>query len=133
MQEVKHKHIKQKHAKFEAHFVAVWNLRVWVTEENGWFFAQGLEVDYAAQGSSLEEVMEIFHEGFVRSIDAHLREHGNVRAFLKPVSAEILMEFNAHKGDSKPVRTMSLHVTETKQPAEVPTTNIDFYELPKAA
>ena len=117
----------------DTHVLAVWNLRVWVTEEKGQFFAQGLEVDYAAQGSSLEEVMKIFGEGFSRSIDAHIREFGNIAQFLKPVSAEVMMDFNARKGDLKPIDciSVSLHVHPAKKSETA--ANIEFYELPKAA
>ncbi|SRR5258706_3037598 len=119
-----HVHHSASNEHFDAHLVAVWNLRVWVTEEDGVFFAQGLEVDYAAQGSSLKEVMDTFFEGFTRTIDAHLREYGDISNFLKPVSASVLMDFNAKKGQREPIScmTISLHLHPAK---------IEFYEVPK--
>ena len=128
-----HKHVTASNRELDAHLVAVWNLRVWITEEDGQFFAQGLEVDYAAQGSTLDEVMKIFGDGFARSIDAHIREHGNISGFLRPVSAEVMMDFNARKGDRKPIDciSVSLHVHPARKSETA--TNIEFYELPKAA
>jgi hypothetical protein len=127
MQKANHLHESASNKDIDAHIVAVWNLRVWVTEEDdGFFFAQGLEVDYAAQGSSLEEVMNTFFEGFTRTIDAHLREYKDISNFLKPVSAAVLMDFNARKGEKEPIQCMaiSLHLHSAK---------IEFYEVSKVA
>ncbi|HWW61332.1 MAG TPA: hypothetical protein VN181_08190 [Thermoanaerobaculia bacterium] len=107
--------------------LAIWSLRVWITEEAGYFVAQGLEVDYAAQGRTREEAMQLFSEGFARTIDAHLREFESADAFLKPVSAQLLMDFNARKGDSKPIDCVSITLQLQSK------ATIEFYELPKVA
>lgn len=136
--QAKYIHAKASDERVDTHFIAVWNLRVWVREEDGWFFAQGLEVDYAAQGSTRDEVMQLFKDGFAATIDDHLRVYGTIEEFLRPVSAQVMMDFNARMGDAKPLCSVSIHIHPVKKTADIPEvaeTNIEFefYELPKAA
>ena len=62
--------------------IDVWNLHVLVTHDEGGWFAQGAEVDYAAQGSSLENVKKHFEEGFAETIHLHLKMYGTAKYFL---------------------------------------------------
>lgn len=63
-------------------------LRVLVSYRDGFWFARGLEVDYAAQGSSMAEVKRNFEEGLALTTDAHLKRFGNLENLLLPSPPE---------------------------------------------
>lgn len=65
------------------HLVAVSSLRVLVMPcRDGWY-AQGLEIDYGAQGSTPEEARAHFAVGFQDTMRLNLQRHGNVDRLLK--------------------------------------------------
>ena len=68
--------------------VGIGNLRVLITVEDGFWFAQGLEIDYAAQGSSLTDVRERFENGLMATVNEHLRVYGKLDALLQPAPVE---------------------------------------------
>lgn len=72
--------------------VGIGNLRVKITHDDGAWFAQGLEIDYAAQGSSLEDVKRRFEKGLLATIGEHLRIYGTIRKLLQPAAPEIWQE-----------------------------------------
>ena len=43
--------------------VGIGNLRVMIMKTSTYWYAQGLEIDYAAQGETIEEVKECFQMG----------------------------------------------------------------------
>lgn len=47
------------------------------------WYAQGVEIDYAASGYSLEDVQNRFERGFTETIKLHLQRWGNLDRFLK--------------------------------------------------
>jgi hypothetical protein len=49
------------------------------------FVVQGLEVDYIAQGSTIEEALDNFANGFQATVDEHFKQYGHARHFLKPM------------------------------------------------
>jgi hypothetical protein len=66
------------------------NLRVIIVEEDGMWFAQCLDINYAAQGSSLDEVKRNFERGLASTVDEHLRVHGHIRNLMsRPVSSRV--------------------------------------------
>lgn len=75
------------------HGVGFRNLKVVVVNDEGNWFAQGLDIDYAAQGKSLDEVKQHFQDGFKATIEQHLKIFGNIRKLLKPAPAEVWKEF----------------------------------------
>lgn len=70
--------------------IKIGDLRVLITQEGPWWFAQGLEIDYAAQGKSLEEVKEKFARGLCATAHAYILEFGGIDKFLRPAPADIL-------------------------------------------
>lgn len=65
------------------HTVSVSGLRVLITEDAaGLFCAQGLEIDYAAAGDSVESVRDNFMNGFCETILQHLDVFGDCKALL---------------------------------------------------
>src|SRR5687767_2426909 len=83
----------KEHTYDAAFLVAVLDLRVMVTEEEGCWFAQGLELDYAAQGSSWMEVRKAFEDGLTATIDAHLKKFGHLDYFNVRAPDEVWEEF----------------------------------------
>lgn len=64
------------------HAVIVDCLRVLLIEEENQWFAQGLELDYAAAGDSAEDVKERFQQGLKATIREHLKIYGSVENLL---------------------------------------------------
>ena len=63
--------------------VGIGNLKVVILQEGEVWFAQGLEIDYAAQGSDLEDVKKHFEDGLCATIHENLRVYGNIEKMLK--------------------------------------------------
>lgn len=74
-------------------------LRVLITREGGVWFAQGLEIDYAASGTSLEDVKDRFSRGFCMTVQAHLEQFGTIDKLLKFAPSEALEPFAPQGGD----------------------------------
>ncbi|MBY0498854.1 MAG: hypothetical protein K2P74_04445 [Nitrosomonas sp.] len=64
-------------------------LTVMLTAEDGGWFAQGLEIDYAACGATLEEAKENFAHGLVSTMTEHMKMHESLKHFLVPASPEV--------------------------------------------
>lgn len=65
------------------HVVEIGNLRVLMTEKAGEWFAQGIEIDYAASGWSLEEAQRHFERGLSATVELHLRQFDSIERLLK--------------------------------------------------
>jgi|SRR5579875_389764 len=76
--------------------VGIGNLRVLLTDEEGAWFAQGLEIDYATQGVSFEDVKHKFEEGLRATIKEHLRIFGSIENLLVTAPDETWQEFFVH-------------------------------------
>ena len=63
--------------------VQIGHLRVLMTEKDGEWLAQGIEIDYAASGWSLEEAQRRFERGLSATIDLHLRQFDSIERLLK--------------------------------------------------
>jgi hypothetical protein len=75
-------------------YVKIGALSVLVTQDGDWWFAQGLEIEYAAQGKSLEEVTENFGQGLATTAHAYLEEFGSIEKMLRPSPPEVLRELS---------------------------------------
>jgi len=81
----------------DKHIVGVGNLRVVIVPDGSSFFAQGLEIDYAAQGPSVEGVKKNFEKGFKATIQQHLQIYGNLKNFLVPAPVSMWQEMLPEK------------------------------------
>ena len=81
----------------EQHIVGIGNLRVMILKTDTYWYAQGLEIDYSAQGGSLEEVTTRFGSGLHSTIDEHLMIYGNIKNILVPAPEHIWSEFVGSK------------------------------------
>lgn len=59
-----------------------------VKDDDGWFFAQGLDINYAAQGRTLAEVKKNFGEGLGKTIGLHIERFGTIKKLLRPAPPE---------------------------------------------
>lgn len=116
------------HAQHEnEHLVAFGSLRVLVKETNSHWFAQGIEVDYAAAGDSLEDVKDRFEKGLTATIHLHLERYGTIEKLLRFAPKEALEPF----GDIKNFHTLtsvSLHICEEHCEHDIPV--IDAFRFP---
>jgi hypothetical protein len=65
------------------HVVGIGNLRVTITRDGPFWLAQGLEIDYFAQGDSLADAKQNFQDGLAATIRAHLSRFGTIQKVLK--------------------------------------------------
>lgn len=116
--------------------VALGNLRVLITKEDGSWVAQGLEIDYAAYGPTIPEVRERFECGLAMTIDAHLRVHKSLDHLIGEVAPpEVWRDYLAdhHRLHRFTHSQVSIYQIQKRLPfggaaAELPYENIDYYE-----
>jgi hypothetical protein len=99
------------------HLVGIGNLRVVIVQGETDWYAQGLEIDYAAQGDSLESVRERFEQGLCWTIHEHLRVYGTIEKILTPAPPDIWKEMLY--GDGKLNRFTQVSWHENIQPKMV--------------
>jgi hypothetical protein len=114
--------------------VGIGNLRVVIVQEGNEWFAQSLEIDYAAQGKSLAKVKQAFENGLAATVHEHIRVYGTIEKLLKPAPPEVWRDMLFGVAVSgkhfKRFSQISLH-RELQQ--SLPFKAIDYLELPKAA
>lgn len=79
----------------DAHAVGVLALRVLLVEDTTGWFAQGLDIDYAASGDSEEGAKSAFETGFYATVHEHLVMNGSMDRLLKPAPKAVWDEFYA--------------------------------------
>lgn len=82
------------HAKAEdgTNFVGIGDLRVIIVKDGDGWFAQGLEIDYAAEGNSLKNVQKRFQEGLRATAQEHLKAYGTIEGLLKVAPNDVWKE-----------------------------------------
>ena len=116
------------------HVVGIGNLRVLITRDGSAWSAQGLEIDYAAQGDSVEEAKERFADGLRATVREHLRICGTLEPLLQVAPSEFWREFFelALRNERKRFSQISVHRIETDD--ALPWSKIEYLEkLPAAA
>ena len=107
--------------------VGIWNLHVIVTHDDGSWFAQAAEIDYAAQGESLDDVKTRFQDGLCATIHEHLKVYGHIDHFIQPAPADVWKEVLKAEPDHHEYSQVSFHMVPS-----LPFKGIE-YILPKAA
>ena len=94
--------------------VCLGNLHVLITHTQDAWLAQGLEIDYAIDGDTVDEVKQRFEDGLVLTIQSHLRVYGDIRGLLRVAPQPIWDKFYAavppdvrHQQEMVTVRTIS--------------------------
>lgn len=116
------------------HAVVIWNLSVLIVPDEGCWFAQGLEINYGAQGNTIQEAQQNFQKGLAKTIHQHLKVYGNIERILKFAPSAILMEAALHKSAIKPLANVSFHeVLDARAQLAIPFDGIDYRVLHQAA
>ena len=85
---------KAAHAKAgDMHAIALKDIRVFLVPDGEAWYAQALELDYAAGGNSIEEAKTNFEEGLIATICEYLKYYGSIEKFLKPAPPEDWQEY----------------------------------------
>ncbi len=71
------------------HVVGIGDLRVMLLKTETYWYAQGMEIDYAVQGNSVEEAKERFSSGLYATIKEHLTMYGGITNLLVPAPKHI--------------------------------------------
>ena len=64
------------------HHVSIEDLKVWVYRDDGMWIAHGIDVDYAAYGTTPDEAQMAFLNGLAFTIVEHLRRFKSLRVLL---------------------------------------------------
>ena len=64
--------------------VGIFDLQVVIARDGEGWVAQGLEVDYAVGGDSVEDVQARFGQGLRATVQAHLERFGHLENFIVP-------------------------------------------------
>lgn len=91
------------------HIVGIGDLRVVLIEEGNYWFAQGLEIDYLAQGSSIKDAKDKFETGLAATFYENLRIHGTIQPLLVPAPVEIWKERFNPGSKAKRYRPIPVH------------------------
>jgi hypothetical protein len=75
------------------HAVHIGDLRVMLVHEDGCWFAQGLEIDYSAQGKTMDEAKNNFALGLKLTIREHLKMYGGIDRLLFAAPPDVWNEF----------------------------------------
>jgi len=114
--------------------VAIWNLSVLIVPDGDFWFAQGLEIDYGAQGDNPEDARNNFQQGLLATICQHLRMHGNIQRLLKFAPNSILVEAAQNKSHIQRFSQVSLHdIADALTQRALPFDGIDYRVLQIAA
>lgn len=90
------------------HLVGIGNIKVIICQDDDAWFAQGLDIDYAANGHSLEQVKKNFQIGLKGTIDLHIKAYGNIEKFLKVAPQDVWDELRT-AGDHYRYSQVSFH------------------------
>jgi hypothetical protein len=79
------------------HVVGLGNIRVIIVPDGSSFFAQGLEIDFASQGSTVEETKKNFEHSLCATIEQHIKIYGHINGLLQPAPLPVWQELVADK------------------------------------
>lgn len=100
-------------------------LKVVVLSDEEGFFAQGLEIDHDAQGTTLEAVRANFEAGLAGLVRQRLSAHGKLDGLLKPTPADTW----ANLWDAGKVYTVSSVSLQSRQGlSRLPYAGISYFE-----
>ena len=91
------------------HIVGIGDLRVVLAQEGNHWFTQGLEVDYVAQGPSIEDAKENFETGLASTLYENLQIHGTIQPLLVPAPVEVWKERFDPGSSAKRYTHVSVH------------------------
>jgi hypothetical protein len=109
------------------HAVGLWNLHVLIVPDGRFWFAQGLEIDFAVQGDSVADAKKQFENGLEATIHHHIRIFGDIQKLLHVAPNEVWLDlWNTAKAQHKSYSQVSIHDL-------TPFHQIEYAELAAAA
>jgi hypothetical protein len=75
------------------HICEITELRVLIVPEGNQFFAQGIDIDYATCGDSIDDVQHRFERGLMMTISANLQRFGSIDRMCHKAPAEVEKEW----------------------------------------
>lgn len=115
-----------------SHIVGIGNLRVVILKDGKKWFAQGLEIDYAAQGKNLKDVKDQFSTGLCATLHEHLRVFGHIGGVLKAAPPEVwkemLYENAARLNFHSQISEHDFTHTNEKLQTDFPFANIEYLQ-----
>lgn len=118
------------------HVVAIKSMRVIILQDGqDTWFAQSMDIDYAASGLSIEDVQKNFEVGLSATIKAHLEEFGNMNQIMRSPNFEDLVSLLLENGKQFEYSTVEVHeLTDNIISDNLDYGSISYYEpLKKAA
>lgn len=118
--------IHMSHKDGKHHVVGIGNLRVVIVREGKFFCAQGLEIDYASYGTSVEEAKASFSSGLRGTIMHNIRFFGTIEKLLVPAPSQVWQEVLT---DGSAIKNRFFQVSSIKKKdlhADLPYDGIDF-------
>ena len=113
--------------------VAIFDLSVLIVPDGKFWFAQGLQIDYCAQGNTIEEAKRNFEDGLESTIDLNVRMYGDIRNLLIPAPSEVLQEALQNKASIRVYSQVSVHETGTRWQTQLPFDTISYLVAKEAA
>ena len=116
--------------------VGIGSIRVLLFREDGFWYAHGLEIDYLAQGDTIEEAKESFEKGLTSTIIEHLTIHGNIERIMQVAPQEIwelVLQSDTLVCRYNPVSFNPWGDTPDLPSAQVPFQSIDYLRLGEVA
>jgi hypothetical protein len=111
----------------DQHIFGVKALRVLLIKDEASWFAQGLEIDYAACGNSVEQVKKNFEDGLEKTVHEHLVMHGAIDKLLKIAPQEAWDEYFKAQTDCVKARYTAIQF-HTVNANALPFTEVQFIE-----
>jgi hypothetical protein len=124
----------------KVHFVGIGSLKVVIVKDGPTtWFAQGLDIDYAAEGTNVENVKLNFQNGLISTIDQHLKANNSLSKLLKPAPNDVWQEmyYGPLLGKGKVLKNyhqISIHLPDQiKKFTAFENIGIEYFELEQAA
>jgi len=108
--------------------VGLGNIKVIIVPDEKSWFAQGLEIDYGAQGDTPEDAKKNFQEGLGATIDLHLRMYGTIEKLLESAPPEVLQEASRNQERLELFSQVSFHDIGIRSHG-LPFSGIDYYQI----
>ncbi len=116
------------------HAVAFDSLRVLIIKDGDEWFAQSIDIDYAATGSSLENVQRNFELGLSATIKAHLERFGNIERIMRTPPLEDRVSISSCDHRPYDVTMVSTHeIVSSEMLQALQYRNISFFQEKLAA
>lgn len=100
------------------HLIGIKALRVLLSKDGNCWFAQGLDIDYAAAGATLDEAKSNFEQGLALTVSQHLKLHGSIDKFLVVAPQEAWDEFYKTDSECTHLRLTTFQLHQMKQLVE---------------